>query len=113
VSLPRTAALPRATSMARKDVDTDGVGSMERGEDGVLAGAAAGDEQRAGECSSLGEMHECGLRAADVLRRWRTGVGVIPVRVWGVSFGHVRILSRKLPSLTAGSDGLESVVQHG
>lgn len=69
---------------------------MERGEDGVLTGAAASVEQRAGKRASLSEADKGGLRAANVPRRWRAGVRVIPVRVWAVRFAHVLILSRKL-----------------
>src|SRR5262245_42160488 len=65
---------------ASGDVDTAGVGAVERGEEGVFAGAASGVEQCAGQRASLGEANERGLRAADVPRRWRAGVGVIPFR---------------------------------
>ena len=78
---------------ARGDVDAEGAGAVARGEDRVLAGAAAGVEQCAGERAGLGEADEGRLRAADVPWRRRAGVGVIPV-VCGVSCGHVPILSR-------------------
>ena len=61
------------------DVDAERFGAVTRGEDGVLAGAAAGIEQYASEQASLGEPDEGRLRAANVPRRSRSGVGVIPV----------------------------------
>src|SRR5215470_17898816 len=66
---------------ASGNVDTAGAGAVERGKDGVFAGAASGVEQRAGQRASLGEADEGALRAADVPGRWRAGVGVIPFRV--------------------------------
>lgn len=59
----------------------------------LLAGAAAGVEQCAGERAGLGEADEGGLRTADVPGWWRVGVGVIPIGVWGVRCCHVLIFS--------------------
>ena len=94
-STPRSAAL-RAGDLdgARGDVDAEGAGAVARGEDRVLAGAAAGVEECAGERAGVGEADEGRLRAADVPGRRRAGVGVIPV-VCGVGCGHVRILSQR------------------
>jgi hypothetical protein len=52
------------------------------------------------ERASFGEADECWLRAADVPRRRRAGVGVIPV-VRGVSCGHARFshVSRSDPAV--------------
>ena len=54
----------------------------------MLAGAAAGVEYCPAEKAGVSEADKGSLRAADVPRRRRSGVGVIPV-MWGVSRGHV------------------------
>ncbi len=73
---------------SRGDVDAYRFGVVTGSEDGVLAGAAAGIEQCASEQARLGEADEGRLRAANVPRRRRSGIGTIPI-VRGVGCGHV------------------------
>ena len=90
VSTPRSAALRRAISIARRgNVDAEGDGAAARGQDRVLAGPAAHVEEGTVQRAGVGEVEKRGLRAADVPGRRRARVGVIPRR----GLGRLRYVS--------------------
>ena len=78
-SIPRSAALRRAISIARGDIDAQGVGTPARCQDRVLTGPAARVEQGTGERASVGETEKCGLWAPDVPGWRQVLIKVVPV----------------------------------